>query len=265
MKSPDVTIRCAFRATVGVAAAVLLSSAAFAHFDIVPYSDGSKLLTGGHDHGVTPKITVPSMSVYGYEFDDFPNDIADPGINNSSSFTSGVFVNNGLLPAGMLSFSVFSGSYGSLHYWDGTGSPSFSPVTTGVEITLTSGLGSLSIGGATTSGSFDIKAIPGSGPSAFRVHDHLDTGITPTALAGIYAFGGVLSTAAPGVANSDPIYLVYNVNASEQAHDDAIAFYESLGPTPVPEIDPGSLAGMIALVGGTLSLIERRGTAARSR
>jgi hypothetical protein len=252
------SVRLASWAMVGITASWLTATAAFAHFDVVPYSDGSKILTGGHDHASTPKITVESMNVYGYEFDDFPNDIGDPGINNSSSFTNGVFVNNGLLPAGMLSFSVYSGSYGSLHYWDGSGSPSFSPVTDGVEITLTSALGSLSIGGATTSGTLDLVDISGIGPAAGRVHDHLDSGISLSALAGIYAFGGVLSTAALGVAASDPIYLVYNVGASEEAHDAAIAFYESLGPTAVPEIDPNSLGSAFALVAGSLAWLERR-------
>lgn len=262
------SVRLASRAMVGIAASWLTATVALAHFDVVPYSDGSKILTGGHDHGASPTVTVPTMTVYGYDFNEDPGNpysIGDPGINNSSSFTSGVFVNDGLMPAGMLSFSVSSGSYGSLHYWDGTGSPSFSPVTGGVEVTLASTLGSLAIGASTTSGSFNIRNVLASGPSAGRLHLHLDSTISSGAPDGIYALGGVLSTSAVGVADSDPIYFVYNMNASEQAHDDAIAFYESLGPSPVPEIDPGSLAGMIALVGGSLSLIERRRTAARGR
>ena len=255
------SVRLASWAMVGITASWLTATAAFAHFDVVPYSDGSKILTGGHDHGVSPEVTVPSMTVYGYDFNEDPGnpyEIGDPGINNSSSFTSGVFVNDGLLPAGMLSFSVYSGSYGSLHYWDGTGSPSFSPVTGGVEVTLASTLGSLSIGASTTSGSFDIRNVLAVGPSAGRVHLHLDSTISSGVPDGIYALGGVLSTSASGVADSDPIYFVYNMNASEESHDDAMAFYESLGPTAVPEIDPNSLGSAFALVAGSLAWLERR-------
>ena len=141
--------RRTFRLGAIAVAVALLASVACAHNDVVPYSNGTKILTGGHDDlaGTTDEL----LSVFGYDFGEDPLDpwvIGDPGFNNSSAFTTS-FPNAGALPAGALALSVFSGNYGSLHYWDGTGtSAAFSPVASGVEINLNRGSNNLRIGGA---------------------------------------------------------------------------------------------------------------------
>ncbi len=220
----------AFRlAAMAVVAALLPSVACAQHNDVVPYSNGTKILTGGHSD--LANTTDELLSVFGYDFGEDPNDpwvIGDPGFNNSSAFTTS-FPNAGALPAGALALSVFSGNYGSLHYWDGTGtSAAFSPVASGVEINLNRGSNNLRIGGATASGSLSIATILAAG----RVHQHLQTSLgaggsggsftTLGAADGIYAFGATLSS---GGLSSDPIYFVFNAGMSEAIHDVGIDFY----------------------------------------
>ena len=210
-------------------AAALLASVACAHNDVVPYSNGTKIVTGGHSD--LADTTDELLSVFGYDFGEDPNDpwvIGDPGFNNSSAFTTS-FPNAGALSAGTLALSVFSGNYGSLHYWDGTGtSAAFSPVASGVEINLNRGSNNLRIGGATASGSLSIATILAAG----RVHQPLQTSLgaggsggsftTLGAADGIYAFGATLSS---GGLSSDPIYFVFNAGMSEAIHDVGMDFY----------------------------------------
>ena len=220
--------RRTFRLGAIAVAAALLASVACAHNDVVPYSNGTKILTGGHSD--LADTTDELLSVFGYDFGEDPDDpwvIGDPGFNNSSAFTTS-FPNAGALPAGALALSVFSGNYGSLHYWDGTGtSAAFSPVASGVEINLNGGSNNLRIGGATASGSLSIATIPEAG----RLHKHLQTSLgaggsdgslTLGAADGIYAFGATLSS---GGLSSDPIYFVFNAGMSEAIHDVGMDFY----------------------------------------
>ena len=221
--------RRTFRLGAIAVAVALLASVACAHNDVVPYSNGTKILTGGHSD--LANTTDELLSAFGYDFGEDPNDpwvIGDPGFNNSSAFTTS-FPNAGALPAGTLALSVFSGNYGSLHYWDGTGtSAAFSPVASGVEINLNRGSNNLRIGGATASGSLSIATILAAG----RVHQHLQTSLgaggsggsftTLGAADGIYAFGATLSS---GGLSSDPIYFVFNAGMSEAIHDVGMDFY----------------------------------------
>ena len=237
-----------------------------AHDDVVPYSDLTKLLTGGHsDLGGTTSVV---QLVFGYDFGEDPLDpwvIGDPGFNNSGPFTDS-FANSGALPAtGNLTLSVYGGSYGSLHYWNGVGSPAFAPVTDGTEIILDSGTPFLRIGGSTTSGSMSIGAI-GTG----RIHKHADSLIgsggsganfdTPGAANGFYAFGATLSVPGSGLLASDPIYMVYNVGMSEALHDEAIDFYSV---QVVPEPSSLALAGLGAVGAGLAALRSRQRRARR--
>jgi hypothetical protein len=241
------------RATSAVVAWAFLSSLVNAgHYDVVPYATGtgagSQLLLGGHDDsGKLP--TEQNISVFGYDFGETEANYAGhPGFNNGSTFTAGVFPNDGKLPSGNLMLSVFSGTYGSLRYWDGTGEANFVPVTGGIEINLNRGGSNLRVGATTTSGAVTIAPVPAVGLTAGRVHQHLTTSIGEggsgssfAALGapdGLYAFGATLSV---GGLVSDPIYFVFNQGMSEAIHDVGIDFYSAHA---VPEPSSIALAGL---------------------
>lgn len=235
-------------------------SARAQHADVVPYTNGSAILTGAHDDlGGT---TSQSMSVFGYDFGEDPLDpwiINDPGFNNSSAFTTGVFPNDGKLPTqSSLALAIAAGAYGPLHFWDGSGSPSFTPASDGVGINLNKGSFNLLIGGSTTTGSLGIASTGLQG----RVHQHLNSSIgsgwngtaftTPGAADGLYAFGVTLSA---GGLTSEPIYFLYNVGLTETVHDEAIAWYEA-NVVAVPEPSSATLAGIA--IAGSMWLGRRR-------
>jgi hypothetical protein len=249
-------------ATTILAGVFLSSSVNAGHYDIVPYATGTgigaSLLTGGYgDLGGLP--TEQNMNVFGYDFGETdPFFAGDPGFNNSSAFTTGIFPNDGELPSGSLMLSVFSGTYGSLRYWDGTGEANFVPVTGGIEINLNRGGSNLRVGATTTSGAVTIATVPAVGPTAGRVHQHLTTSIgeggSGSSFAplgapdGLYAFGATLSV---GGLVSDPIYFVFNQGMSEAIHDEGIDFYSAHA---VPEPSSIALAGLgvAGLVGAAL-------------
>jgi hypothetical protein len=262
---PMTTLPKAWGITAAALAVSLIPAAVNAgHYDIVPYATGTgsatALVTGGHDDlGDLP--TQQGLTVFGYDFGETdPYFAGDPGFNNSSAFTTGVFPNNGRLPSGSLLLGVFSGYYGSLRYWDGSGNPNFVLVSGGIEINLNKGSSNLRVGATTTSGSLTIASILSSGASAGRVHTHLQSSIgaggagssfaTLGAPAGLYAFGTTLSV---GGLVSDPIYLVFNQGMTEAVHDEGIDFYTTQ-IVPVPE--PSTT--VLAAIGATVILYAAR-------
>lgn len=243
----------------GIAALFVASTVSAGHYDIVPYATGTgagaTLLAGGYDDsGELP--TELMLNTFGYDFGETEAYFAGhPGFNNVSAFTTGVFPNDGKLPSGSLVLSIFQGTYGSLRYWDGSGTPSFLPVTGGVEVNLNRGGSNLRVGAFTSSGSLTIASIPGVGPSAGRVHQHLTASIGSGGSGssfgllgaddGLYAFGAMLSI---GGLVSDPIYFVFNQGMSEEIHAEGINFYSA---QVVPEPSSVALAGLgVAVLAG---------------
>lgn len=239
-------------AAAGAFAAAPSRGGSLGHADLVPYLSSGRILTGAHSD--LDGITVESQQVFGYDFGEDPNDpwfIGDPGFNNGAAFTAN-FPNAGALPASkVLSIAVAAGSYGPLHYWDGTGPVDFTPVGGGVEINLNKGSNNLRIGATTLSGSLSV----GTTTSAGRIHQHAETSIgtggsgsgfaSLGAPDGLYAFGLVLM--AGGFA-SDPVYVVYNVNMSEEIHEQGMAWYE-VHAVPEPSTMSLSAAGLLLLAG----------------
>jgi hypothetical protein len=233
-----------------------LTVPAFAHFDVVPYANGGKIQTGGHDDGTNEDVI--SNRVFGYDFGEDlmdPYFIGDPGFNNGA-FAAGVYPNDGLLPANKtLTFDVIT----NLLYWDGTGAVDFTPAPLLVSLGLIRG----SNEGIVSGTGFIDPTFPtiGSTGSLGRVHVHLgsslyyDGSIDPSDLAGnapdgIYMIGMQLKLADDSLAPSDPLYIVYNNGLSESIHDEAIGFVET---SVVPEpsmwmLIAGSGLGMLALV-----------------
>lgn len=234
-----------------LSALALLPNAATAdHFDIAPYFQSGKLLTGGLDHLGTH--AAPPITVYGYDFGEDPADPfnpTDPGVNQAAGV--------GNLPAGApLRYNILS----SLRYWDGSGAePAWTAPPGQTHLDLWMGTTSRTLTGSSGAQS---GALIQSVATGGVVHKHFTSSLfadntssnVPTDLGfvapadGVYAFSLELTlTHESTTYTSDPLWVVFNNGLSETAHDAAI---ESLVPEP---------AGLGLLTMGSLMLLRRRG------
>jgi hypothetical protein len=241
--------------TTAIVIAATGAAGAWAHEDIVPYELNGKIVTGGHDDDLgTNNI---SQQVFGYDFGEDVSDpyfIGDPGFNNGSSFTVGLFPNSGLLPANVtLGFDMVT----DLLYWDGAGGVSLAPAPTDVALGLARGTAEVLVDGLGQSGT--VPSISPTG-AAGRVHEHMESFLyyqgsvdptAPNAPEGIFVVGLTLKLPGSGVADSDPIYLVYNNGMDEEIHDKAINWVQA---NLVPEPSTWLLAAM----GGCAAMAARQ-------
>jgi hypothetical protein len=229
------------------------AAGALAHEDVVPYELDGKIVTGGHDDVLaTDNVT---QQVFGYDFGEDPFDpyfIGDPGINNGA-FAVGVYPNNGLLPANFtLGFNVVS----NLLYWDGAGAATLGPAPDDVSLGLARGSFEVLVDALGQSGT--VPTISSTGASG-RVHVHLESTLNfqgsfdpgdPNAPDGVYVVGLTLKLPGSGLADSDPIYLVYNNGLDEEIHDEAIEWVQThLVPEPSAWLlmITGSLAALLVI------------------
>lgn len=231
-----------------ILAALTMAQAAVAHDDVVPYELNGQIGTGGHDDLLGIDTVV--ARVFGYDFgeDPFdPNIIGDPGFNNGS-FGIGVFPNDGLLPA---NFTLGIDVLTDLQFWDGVGGVSFAAAPIDVLLGLKRGSPVLYVSGTGQSGT--VPTIGSTGVSG-RVHVHIESQLhytdgtdaaAPNAPDGVYLVGLSLTLPGSGLANSDPIFFVYNNGLDEEIHDTAIEWVET---ALVPE--PSSWALMASAVAG---------------
>ena len=222
---------------------------AWADFDISPFFENGKLVTGGLSHE-GDRIS-PSKTIFGYDFGEDPYDPfnpSDPGVNQ----TAGV----GNLPVGdPIRYNILS----SLLYWDGNGPVNFVAPPEQTYMTLLVGSSLKTLTG--TSGPQTGSLIQTIGDGGF-VHKHFTTSlyaapgagnipdigdltyIEPTT--GIYAFSMELTLTVSGKTYvSDPLWIVWNNGMSEEVHDAAMA--------AVPE--PASI---VLLLAGGLAVFRRR-------
>jgi hypothetical protein len=244
---------------------ILTATAAKGHDDVVPYELAGKIATGGHDDVLGTDNVV--QHVFGYDFGEDPMDpyfIGDPGINNGT-FAIGVYPNDGLLPTNFtLGFNVLT----NLLYWDGAGIAAFGAAPADVALGLNRGSNTVLVSGAGQSGT--VPTI-GSTGAAGRIHVHLASllnftdGTDPTAPNapdGIYVVGLELKLPGSGLANSDPIYFVYNNGLDEEVHDEAIGWVETnLVPEPATWV---MAAAALAILAGC-GLARRRPTGSLGR
>lgn len=226
------------------------STTALAHFDFIPRIESNQIITAGHDD--ENGIDVASLRVGGYDFGeniDDPYNIGDPGFNTvgASTFTGGTQLRlRGLAIDGK-----------NLRYWNGIGSPSFSPAPAGVTLDL-----SASPTRAATFSDASVTYTPASTPSlligSFAANGAMHVHLTSS----IFADGDQLADSVPqgayllsfelfnqtsdgnptGVVPSTPLFIVYNNGLTEAQHAAAINFAQS---TYVPE--PASLLWLISL------------------
>ena len=218
------------------------------HFDIAPYLQDGRLLTGGLDH--SGNHTAPPISVYGYEFGEDPYDPfnpSDPGVNQAAGV--------GNLPAGAaLRYNILS----SLLYWDGVGDPAFGVPPSDTYLTLLMGSQMKTLTG-TSAG--QVGSLIQSVLSDGSVHKHFTTSLYASDGAsnvpgevgyvepadGIYALSLELTLDSGGTNYvSDPLWIVFNHGMSEEVHDVAMS---ALVPEP-------AMLSLLAL--GGLTMLRRR-------
>lgn len=218
--------------------------AAAQHADIGARVESGRIVTGAHSHG---GAEAPNQRVYGYDFQEDPVDpyfAGDPGFN----------ADPGDLPAGSdLRFNLLSG----LSYWGGTGPVAFTAAPSGETLRMTLGSGTvmLTSPGGPQPG-FRIGGVAADG----TVHSHLNTFLNgsdgnndpsdgnPPA-DGVYLFSLELTSTAPDVAPSEPLFVVFNNGLLEDQHDAAIDYVETnLVPEPGGALTAATLGLSAALL-----------------
>lgn len=215
------------------------------HMDLRPHLDNNKIAIGAAESqgGVVVPLS-DRQYVFGAEFGE-----ADPGQPYFGQ-DPGFLAEPGAFPGGsLIGFNIRSG----LRYWTGTG---FGDVPHGEILMVAKGSHSLTLSEVAQQG-FYFGVFDGEG----GLHEHLEWQLSgpdgnpppggmvaPTV--GVYLVELELKTDLPGVANSDPIWLVFN-NGDEEAHEAAVNWIQE---TYLPE--PTSLL-LLAL--GAFAMVGRRG------
>ena len=223
----------------------LLSQYSVAHFDFTPRVEGGRIVAGGFDD--EQGESVGTLRVSGYDFGETPEDpynINDPGFNTlgASAFSGGSALRLRALTAG--------GAY--LRYWDGTGSPAFTPAAAGTTVTLSASPSRFVTFSAASAVVAPVSASDlqiGTFAANGALHAHLGTSIaaaTATVPTGAYLIAFDLANPGTSVTASAPLYVVYNNGLSESQHDAAIDAAEA-AYVPEPAM-AGLLAGVVALL-----------------
>ncbi|HSW46185.1 MAG TPA: PEP-CTERM sorting domain-containing protein [Phycisphaerae bacterium] len=216
------------------------------HVDVRPYVAGGKLVTGSAQlNGPVVTPLSDETRVFGVEFGE--DDPAQPFFTEDPGFLS----EHGTFPGGGGKYVGFDVSAG-LRHWTGSG---FGAVPAGESLQITKGSQSVNVAGAGIGGYwFGIIGVNE------NIHEHLTfellgadgnpipgDGVEPTP--GIWLLEMTLRTSMPGVAVSDPLWIVFNSGGEdfESDHEAASAWVEShLVPEPASAILIAFGAGLIS-------------------
>ena len=267
---------------------VLNAQASAQHADVSPYIQNSKIVTGAWQDGPGTFTPSARTFGYDFGEDPLdPYFIADPGINARPSNNAPVNFPSGassLVPGATLRFDLKvvhtalgtpnSGNH-TLLYWDGSDLNAdvlidesdvnfVAPPGNGSGLfeSLRMNFGSKNATAGVATGNvtgfvIDTAEIT---PDPGEIHDHLnsflnsfDNEVDPTDLVnapeGIYLVQLTLGTNASGIAESEPIWFVFNNGLDEGVHDAALDW---VGSTVVPE------PGVIGLLGIAIPMLLRR-------
>ena len=203
--------------------------------DVLPGILNNKVFTGAHLDATGADI--PNVRVFGYAFQTDPLDpyfTQDPGFNAPA----------GNLPAATaFAFNIQSG----LTYWNGAGPVTFSATPHAEKFLFTLGAASRTITGTTAAQSgFLIGNVAANG----ALHKHLNaflqgSDMTTTPTNGVYMNRVTLTDSGAGIADSDPIYLLYD-NGPDIATLDRAKFRVRNDNAPGTQL-AGTLTNMIGL------------------
>ncbi len=233
-------------------AATVICSAGFGqHADIKPDVENGRIVTDAWVDS-TSEVT-PDVRIFGYDFHEDlldPYFITDPGFNTAGP--------SGLPIGSTLSFNIVDGAAfglpGNLSFWNGIGSVVFSTVPNLETLRLNLGAQNRTIGSATGElAGYPIGGIAAGG----SIHRHFGSflqgadgnstpgdGNEPTA--GIYLIPLELTSSDAALADSLPLFVVYNNGLTEEVHDSAIGWVESNLLT-IPEPATGVLCGAVVV------------------
>lgn len=235
---------------------LIFASVGWAHFDIRPRVESSKIVTDGFDDGTSDLLS--NVRVFGYDFGENVDDpffAQDPGFNAASG--------SGLPVGSQFKFNLL----GDLQFWDGSGEVAFADVSSGESLDLNFGASTRTLTGSSgAQAGFNIQTVGAGG----TVHRHLNAflngpdgntlpagpgswgaGDSIQAADGIYMFSmQLLLDPNGGIASSDPIFIVFNNGLDEEVHDSAI---EWVNTNLVPEPMGASLVGLLGML-----LVRRR-------
>lgn len=206
----------------------------------------------GHGDGLTPEVWALAGEEHGEEHGDVEAEVLDGRIVvhtwsygfeyelDTTVFDVGFDV-TGLDEGSVLQFEVLQG----VTFWNGRGTPRFTPAGGGVELNFTNAAGSARVGATRNVGRLleigSAEAIEG----GTEVHDHFDVTIGRggsgdtfgrDAPAGVYVVIGRLVS--DGVAASVPMAFVFNVGATEEAHTAAVEAFTAGPPVSVLSVTP---------------------------
>ncbi len=240
---------------VGIAISLLVTvPSSAAHSDVQATVIGGQIVVGALDD-FTGDVTA-NVRVFGYDFQEDPADpyfAGDPGFDAPAG--SG-------LSTGALSFNLLSGTRfnlpANLNYWNGIAPLSFGAVPSGETLRLNLGSANRIVDNSIADvAGFSIGNVSMTG----TLHRHLNSflngadgnsnpndGNVPAN--GIYLLAMELDHADVNLANSAPLFFVFNNGMSEAVHDQAIDWAEA-NLVAVPE--PSTIA--MAISGGLFGLL----------
>ncbi len=223
------------RTTMIVAALAAAGTAAPAiagegHFDAYVTFENGQIRTGTIDLDEAPPVVTPNVRVFPGDLGEAPN---PPGFGDAPGFYT-----DALTPGTSVGFNITD----ALRIWDGSdfdqyaGAGEYLELSKGVEVRQT----------PATPGGFVAGPIIATADGAGMFDDHPDYELVPNGLTAVVLLELELWTDAPGVANSERLWLVLNNGADEATHDAAIAWAEANIPAPGVAA-PLALAGAMAM------------------